>query len=104
MPQPKRSTNFEDTVERKQRKAAWKGTNAQFLQANLCKLSGDETHFDAVIDLGSFNPLDECGRGDDAAAVYRDGRERAVAMRFHAARTPLLTPLLALRLLSLPIP
>jgi len=78
MPQPKRSTTFEHTAERALWKAAGKGTNAQFLQTNLCELSGDETHFDAVVDNGSLHSLDECDRGDDAAAVHRVHREGAV--------------------------
>jgi len=69
------STN---AVERAKRKAAGKGNRAQFLQANMCELTGYENHFDTVVDIGCFHSLDERDRGAYAAALRRACRAGAV--------------------------
>jgi SAM-dependent methyltransferase len=68
-----------NAIERAKRKAAGKGNHAQFLQANMCELSGFENHFDTVVDIGCFHSLDERDRGSYAAALHRACRAGARA-------------------------
>lgn len=65
-------------ISRAQRNAAEKSSRAQFLQANLCEISGYEDRFDSVVDIGCFHSLDQCDRAAYAAALHRVCREGAV--------------------------
>lgn len=67
-----------NAIERAKRKAAEKGNNAQFLQANMCELSGYDKHFDTVVDIGCFHSLDENDRATYAAVLHRICRAGAV--------------------------
>lgn len=69
-----------NAIERARRKAAGKGANIQFLQANICELSGYENRLDTVADIGCFHSLDEHDRGPYAAALHRNCRKGAVAL------------------------
>jgi 2-polyprenyl-3-methyl-5-hydroxy-6-metoxy-1,4-benzoquinol methylase len=67
-----------NAVERAARKAAMTGNKAQFLQANLCELSGYSNQFDTVVDIGCLHSLAASDRGPYAAALHRLCRPGAV--------------------------
>ena len=68
----------DNAIKRAKLKAEQKGCTAQFLQSDMCELSGYDNHFDTVIDIGCFHSLIESDRNKYAAALHRLCREEAV--------------------------
>ena len=66
-------------IERAKEKAAEHGIKkAEFLQANICKLTGYEAKFGTVIDIGCFHSLREDDQKEYASMLKKACKARAV--------------------------
>lgn len=65
-------------ITRARHKAAAQNNPAQFLQADLCGLTGHDERFDTIVDIGCFHSLLPEDRAAYAAALHRASRPGSV--------------------------
>lgn len=60
-----------NAVERARQRAKEKNNTARFLQADICELTGYNSSFDTVVDIGCFHSLPKNDRGRYAAVLHK---------------------------------